>query len=98
MNNGAFRPTLKIFWFAVYRPTHHFTPDPIKKRNVGLFFFFFNIFFLLLFINSLALKQCLFLGQGAKEIFPYLPTQPEHSWSINSKKHIFKAGLTDWQN
>ena len=23
------RPTLKIFWFAVYQPTHHFTPDPI---------------------------------------------------------------------
>ena len=23
------RPTLEIFWFAVYRLTHHFTPDPI---------------------------------------------------------------------
>ena len=32
------RPTLKIFWFAVYRPTHHFTPDSINVNVFGLFF------------------------------------------------------------
>ena len=32
------RPTLKIVWFAVNRPTHHFTTD----SRLNNFFFFFS--------------------------------------------------------
>ena len=34
--------------------------------------------------------------QGAKRThyFSYLPTQPENSWSVNSKQTFFKAGLS----
>ena len=55
-------PTLKIFWFAVYRPTPHFTLD-----SINVFGCVWKIFLLLLFINSF---KNVFLDREQKEIFP----------------------------
>ena len=79
---GTIMPTLKIFWFAVYCLTHHFTHAAI------IFFAHFKdfFFFLLLFIYSL--KYFSWVNK-----FSYLPTQPENSGSLNRKQKDFKVGL-----
>ena len=73
------RPTLKIFWFADYRPTHHFTPDTITVFGCFLENFFFFCFYK--FINNLALKEMSFSWTEQKKFF-----------FLHTDQHVFKVG------
>ena len=77
-----------MFWFAVYWPTYHFT--------MTQFFSFFKKNLLLLFINSLALKQGLFFLDKDKKKKKILPTNPAWKfWVGKQQTNIsFKVGLT----
>ena len=82
-----FRPTLKIFWFAIYRLTHHFTPDPI------IFFLdnFEQSFFCFYKNKQFSLQTVSFSWTGSKKrkkiVLP--TTLPTKFWVGQQQTNIF---------
>ena len=73
------RPTLKILWFAVYRPPHHFTPDPIIvfgnlwKKNLFLLLFYWQI-------------VSFFWMEQKKNFFFFLPIYPAWKFWVSKQQ------------
>ena len=87
-----FRPTLKIFWF-VYRPTHHFTSDPI----ILLVILYEQKIIVCSIYKQFSFKIVSFTWTGSKKK-NFLPTDPVNSRSVNSKQAYLSRRMRNQQN
>ena len=77
------RLTLTFFWFAVYRPTPHITPNSLKKKCIALFY-------------SPFLSLCIFpIGSKNKNLFCTYRLSLKVLGRYTVNKKIFEVGLMD---